>query len=536
MFSRGSAILMSSSVDPGNIQVPRPYDALAGDCRDAAAQAMRAQGRRMPLSERSTDPAARRRLQRERRRQLESFLWIEPNPQALSRMADLIDEICAEGAWSAETALDDPFRPIIDLQAAETGALMAWTLRRHASRLAELSPALPALMLSEVRRRLTAPILAHEDYPFMAARGACPALIACDLLLCLLLMEKAPARRQGAVKLLLQTLDRICGLRSRELAPLSERLADACAVADLARLIKRLTRGELDLTRDYPPESWMDDVLIPWIGGEYFIDPSGEGMRPALSGMDLFRLGYFTYDRALSALGAQLRCRADRPGFSLTGRILSMEYMRAAEDERAAPPRLKRAASDSGMVMISRVDSLFAAITGGGGRANAGDICLFADGLPILVDAGGDIHSLPLVDGVAPRTILQTPPATDADFNEERDILTADLSGIYPDNAMPAAYQRTLMTLRRDGTVRLVDAFEFIQPPQVLTFRFVTALRPEIGADGVRLGTVLLSWDGDMAAEAAPLGSAAFPDAHLLSFRMTNPTRRLICGFTFELI
>ena len=349
-------------------------------------------------------------------------------------------------------------------------------------------------------------------------------------------MEKAPARRQGAIKLLLQTLDRICGLRSRELAPLSERLADACAVADLARLIKRLTRGELDLTRDYPPESWMDDVLIPWIGGEYFIDPSGEGMRPALSGMDLFRLGYFTYDRALSALGAQLRRRADRPGFSLTGRILSMEYMRAAEDERAAPPRLKRAASDSGMVMISRVDSLFAAITGGGGRANAGDICLFADGLPILIDAGGDIHSLPLVDGAAPRTILQTPPATDADFNEERDILTADLSGIYPDNAMPAAYQRTLMTLRRDGTVRLVDAFEFIQPPQALTFRFVTALRPEIGADGVRLGTVLLSWDGDMAAEAAPLGSAAFPDAHLLSFRMTNPPRRLICGFTFELI
>ena len=536
MFSRGISILMSPSVDSGNIQVPRPYDALAENCRSAAAEALQAQSQRMPLSERIANPAARRRRRRERRRQLESFLWVEPNPQVLARMIDLIDEICAEGAWSAETALDDPFRPKIDLQAAETGALMAWTLRKHAAKLAEANPALPALMLSEVRRRLTAPILAHEDYPFMAARGICPALIACDLLLCQLLMEKAPARRQGPVKLLLKALDHICGRRNRELAPLSERLADACAVADLARLIKRLTRGELDFTRDYPPENWMDDVLIPWITGEYFFDPSGDGMRPALAGMDLFRLGYFTYDRALSALGAQLCRRGDRPCASLTGRILSMEYMRAAEDERAMPPRLKRAASDSGMVMISRVDSLFAAITGGGGRANAGDICLFADGLPILVDVGGDVHSLPLVDGTAPAAALQTPPATDADFNEERDILTADLSGIYPEAAMPAAYQRTLMTLRRDGTVRLVDAFEFIQPPHALTFRFVSAQRPEIRTDGVRLGPVLLSWDGDMAAEAAPMECAAFPDCHLVSFKLANPPRRLICGFTFELI
>ncbi len=528
--------MLSPSVDPGNIQVPRPYDALAEECRMAAVKATQAKRRHMTLSERMDDPSAWQQLQAERRRQLESFLWVETTPQSLAAMAGLIDVICAEGAWGAGVPLDDPFRPTIDLQAAETGVLMAWLLRRHAAKLNEYHPMLTMRMLSEVRRRLMTPVPAHDDYPFMAGRGACPALIVCDLLLCQLLMEKAPARQQGAVKLLLRILDHICGRRDRDLVPLGERLADACAVADLARLIKRLTRGELDFTRDYPPESWMDDVLIPWISGEYFFDPAGEGMRPPLAGMDLFRLGYFTYDRAISALGAQLVRRSDRPCASLTGRILSMEYMRAAEDERATPPRLKRAASESGMVMISRVDNFYAAITGGGGRANAGDICLFADGLPILVDAGGEEHSLPLLDNVAPRSAMQSPPATDASFSEERDILTADLSGIYPDEVMPAAYQRTLMTLRRDGTVRLVDAFDFIRRPRSLVFRFVTAQRPEVSAEGIRLGPVLLTWDGDMTPEVSPLPCAAFPDAHMLRFVMTNIPARLICGFTFEAV
>ena len=536
MFSRGLSVLLSPSVDPGNVQVPRPYDALNEECRLAAVKAVQAKRGHMTLTERLGDPSAWHKLQTDRRRQLESLLWVETTPQSLAAMADLIDEICAEGAWGAAVPLDDPFRPAIDLQAAETGALMAWLVRKHGAKLNECHPALPVRMLSEVRRRLMTPIAAHDDYPFMAGRGACPALISCDLLLCQLLMEKAPVRQQGTVKLLLRTLDRICGSRDRDLLPLSERLTDACAVADLARLIKRLTRGELDFTRDYPPESWMDDVLIPWINGEYFFDPAGTGMRPPLAGMDLFRLGYFTYDRAISALGAQLVRRSNRPCASLTGRILSMEYMRAAEDERATPPRLKRAASDSGMVMISRVDSFYAAVTGGGGRANAGDICLFADGLPILVDAGGEVHSLPLLDDVAPRIALQSPPATDANFSEERDILTADLSGIYPDEVMPAAYQRTLMTLRRDGTVRLVDAFDFIRKPSTLVFRFVTAQRPEIGANGVRLGPVLLTWDGDMKPDAEPMPCAAFPDAHMLRFRMTGLPSRLICGFTFELV
>ena len=536
MFARGIAVLISSSLDVGNIPAPRPYDALADRCGQAAMRALQAPLQFMPPSERSERPDYWARIQRERREQLESFLWIEPNAAALDRMIDLLDAICGEGRWAAGGgSFDDPTRPDIDLQAAETGVLLAWTLRRHGGKLRERDPRIFAALLGEVRRRLLAPLLAHEDYPFMLGEGRCPMLILADLLMTCLLMERNPSRRQQPVRLLLRLLDRLCGEERTEFAPYAERLADACALADLARLLKRLTRGELDLTGEQPSEGMLDGVLIPWMSGNYFFDPTGSDMLPPVSGMDIFRLGHLTRDRVLCALGAQLNRTEGRPAFSLSGRILSMEYMRAAQDETSAPPKVRPAAADGGRLMISRVDALTAAISGAGARANAGDVALFCGSKPVLVDAGGDVHSLPLIGGFAPVAWVDSAP-TDADFGDDRDLMSADLTDAYPESCPLAAYQRTLITMQGDGTVRLVDAFEFTGQLRELDFRFVTAQRPQPLQGGVRLGPVDMTWDGEMLPEFVELpDSPAFPDGcWLLRLKMQEPPKRLICGFTFE--
>lgn len=531
MFARGISILISSALDTGNIPAPRPADALADSCARDAMASLQGDVECMSLSARLENPAAYQKLQEKRRSMLESFLWIEPNAAILERMLDLICAICEENSWSASgAAFDDPAHPEIDLQAAYTGALFAWILRRHGPRLSESCPRILSAMLGEVRRRLLSPILIHDDYPFLSGRGRCPAMLLGDLLTCCVLMEKNPARRQQPVKLILRVLDEICARKSNPRAPLADRVADACAIADLCRLMKRLTRGEFDLTHSMPPEGWLDDILIPWIQDEIFFDPAGEGLKPEISGMDLFRLGYLTRDKALCALGAQLHQFNSRPAFGLNGRILSMEYMRAAQDELSPPPRLKRAAAENGSLMLSRIDSMFAAISGSGNRANAGDIILFAGKTPILTDVGGAVHSLPLIGGCMPDLKPRRLPPTDADFGPERDLMSVDLTEIYPEKCMLAAYQRTLMTLRSDSTVRLVDAFEFARIPREITFRFVTALRPLPLRDKVLLGSVTLSWDGEMVPEVSEIE----PGAWLLSFSMAEPPRRFICGFTFE--
>lgn len=535
MFARGISIL-TAMLDTGNIPSPRPADSLADSCVQDALAAVQAGDAFMPFSLRLAEPERYANIRKERRAQLESLIWIDPNPAVLERMLDLIIAISEENSWGMDAPFDDPTHPEIDLHAAETGALFAWILRRHGARLDECSPRISSLMLGEVRRRLIAPILAHEDYPFLSGRGRCPALILCDLLLACALMEKNPSRRQQPLKIILRTLDGICARKSNPLAPLAERVMDACAIADAARLMKRLTRGEFDLTRTLPPEGWLDDILIPWIHGDTFADPAGDGSKPVIAGMDLYRLGYFTRDKALCALGAQLHQANPRPGASLSGRILNMEYLRAAQDELTPPPRMKRAAAENGSLMLSRADQLFAAIAGAGSRANTGDIILYSDNTPILTDAGGIVHSLPVIDGCIPEMRPRRLPPFDADFGPDRDLMSADLTDTYPEGCMLSAYQRTLMTLRRDSTVRLVDAFEFVRIPQNLTFRFVTAQRPLSLRDKVLLGPVTLTWDGPLHPEISELPAC---EAHpmgcwLLSFTLTEIPRRFICGFTFE--
>ena len=532
MFARGISILTGSAVDPGNIPVPRPSDLLTDRCNQAALRSLQAEAEFMPPSERAREPERYARIQRARREQLEAFLWVEPNDAALERMLDLTGMILEEGCWAECGGFDDPAHPTIDLQAAETGVLLAWTLRRHRAALRDAAPNLMAAMIGEVRRRLIAPILAHDDYPFTKGRGAYPALILCDLLLSCLLMEGSPSRRQQPVKALLHLLDRINATSPDSNRPLQERLADACALADLTRLLKRLTRGELDLTREAPADNRLDDVLIPWIANEYFVDPAGSGIQTRLSGMDFFRLGYFRRDRVMCALGAQLLRQSDKAAFSVTGRALSMEYVRAAQDELSTPPRLKRAASEDGLIMVSRMDGVFAALTGAGRRGNAGDVTLFLNSLPILADVGGEVHSLPEIDGIEPLKRPRAPLNCDADFGDGRDLMSVDLTDVYPESCGLSACQRTLMVMRGEGSVRLVDAFEFLCPPRQLCFRFLCVQRPIPLHDSVRLGPMTLTWDGELTPEVEELPNAS--GRYLLRLRLNDPPRRLICGFRLE--
>lgn len=538
MFARATTALSGSGLDAGNVNVPRPNDLLYEGCAQRAADALRASYPRFSASERIAKPEAYRSAQHARRAALESLLWVDLNQEALDPMLDLIELICQEDCWGISfEKFDDPMYPRIDAQAAETGVLIAWTLRKHGAKIGEAASGFSARMLCEVRRRLFAPILNGGDYDFLRGEGATPALILTDIAVACMLMEKTPSRRLPPLKLILHTLDRLCMTKRCAPCALACRLSDVCALADFARIVKRLTRGEVDFTRETPPADWLDDVLIPWIGRDYFFDPAGWGMTPNVSGMDYFRLGYFTRDRAIAALGAALLREHDRPADAVTGRILSMELVRAARDEVSPPPRLRRAAMEDGSFLLSRVGGMTCAVTQGSDRANAGDVVLFSDASPILIDAANlSDHSLPVINGARPLRRPRGSVPMDCDFKEDHDLMSADLSMCYPDACAVRAYQRTLMTMRGDQTVRLIDAFEFAAPPAQLMFRFITAQKPLILRDCVRLGPVVMTWDGDLTAEVRDLEhDPEFPaKCCQLQFTAQRPSMRSIFSFTFE--
>ena len=532
MFYRGYSIL-ASQARPESLPSPRAAGAAKAPAEEAAQRALSRELGDMPLSRRLQDPAAYRRLQRARRQALEALIQAEPTEEGLCRAVDLIGMLCEESCWSENPGgvpFDDDAHPEIDLQCAETALLLGWTSRAFGER---LSSRVAGKLLYEARRRVFAPFLAHTDYPFMRGRGPRPLTILSDILLTAILLEINESRRASVLKQALRLLDQAIAAREGRPEPLAEAAAETGAITDLAALLRRLTRGEVDLTPVYPTQDWLDQLLFPWLESAYFLDPAAGGMTPPLSGETLFRIGLAAGDDALTALGASLHRARPIPSDSLTGRLLDASCRSMLEAEANRPPRIKRAATAHNRLMVCRFGGMTFAMHTGGGRANAGGIALLSGGRPVLAEAEG-LCSLPLIGG---REQLQTPDlACEADYDprEEREAMSVELTAAWP-AGLAHSCQRTAMIRRAETAVRLVDAFD-LSESAAITFRFITPMKPEYRVGGLRLGDVDFSWEGDLKLNIAQLDQR-FPDAGgdaLFRIELSTPAPVQRAFFTFN--
>ena len=558
MFFRGYNLL-NSMARPESL----PSPLATGPAREwASAGAHLAMSRDLPamrLSQRLSDPEAYLRLQKGRRQALEALMAVEPDGPRLERVVDLICMIVEESSWAENpkgAPFDDDQHPRIDFQSAETLMLLAWVQRAMGER---LGTRVSAKLQYEARRRIFSPFLAHTDYPFMrfmgpaSARPDRPLCILSDILLASVLLETDAGRRAAVTKQALRLIDQAVQARDRHTEPLADALAETAAVTDLCTLLRKLTRGQLDLTEVYPTSDWLDALLIPWIDGDCFIDPATGQMDPALSGQALFRVGLASGDEALSALGAALHRQKRVPSATVTGRMLDLSCAGMLSAQIDKPPKLKHAATARNRLMISRFSGLTCALHAGGDKANAGSIVLFADEAPILVETPNRA-SLPVIDGLA-QLIAPGENAPEAAFGADvcpsdfqtrpdRDLLSVDLTNAWPARLGARSIQRTAMVLRKDRVLQLVDAFDLEKPARV-TFRFITPQSPEmIRPDGttteaVRLGPVTLSWEGEMRCEIAALderfsiGEGSGELLRCVSLTPVNPVGRGFFPFYF---
>ena len=546
MFLRGFSIL-SALARPEALPSPRAPGGMREWAQAGAHLAMSRDLPAMRLSERLADPDAYRRLQRSRRQALEALMLVDPDDSVVARAADLICMIAEESIWSENVhgaAFDDERHPEIDFQCAETAMLLAWVSRGFGER---LDSRIAGKLLFEVRRRVFSPFLAHGDYPFMRGRGVRPLCILSDIVLSALLLESDAARRNALLKQALRQLDQAVAAREGHVESLAEALAETAAITDLCLLLRKATRGEMDLTEVYPTPDWLDALLFPWIDGDLFLDPATADMRPALSGQEIFRVGLAANDDALTALGAHLHRARRLPSATTTGRLLDMSCASMLTAEAGKPPRVKHAATAHNRLMISRFSGMTCAIHSEGRLANAGNLVLFAGKRPILVEIP-DHPNLPRIGG---RTQQRQPEgleggfAFDADLcpadfqiQEDRELMTIDLTRAYPPAAGVHSFQRTAMALRRESALRLVDVFE-LESPTSVSFRFVTPECPERLMNGLRLGTVDLTWEDSLDSDIEPLslkfpaGDAAGQPLYGITLTASKPALRSIFAFNF---
>ena len=554
MFFRGYN-LITTLARPESLPAPLAAGAAKERAQAAAQLAMSRDPGDMLLSQRLADPAAYLRVQRGRRQALEALIAAEADAQALERVVDLICLVAEESTWSANpkgTPFDDDQHPVIDFQCAETLMLLAWTQRGLGER---LGSRVCGKLQYEARRRVFSPFLAHADYPFMrfvgpkSARSGRPLCILSDILLSAVLLESDAGRRAAIFKQALRLIDQAVQAKGRAVVPLADELAETAAATDLCLLLRKLTRGEMDLTNDCPAPDWLDALLFPWLEGDCFADPATGDMRPALSGQELFRVGLAANDEALTALGASLHRMDPRPSATVTGRLLDAACWAMLSAQSDKPPRLKHAATPHNRVMLSRMGGMTCALHTGGDRGNAGALLMFAGGEPILVEAPGQA-SLPLIGGLnqlnapgesAPEAAFGADvcPA-DFEVRDDGEVMSVDLTHAWPARAGARSAQRTVMALRREKTFQLVDAFD-LEKPAPVAFRFITPQVPEKLENGVRLGPVGLTWQGDMACDIAPL-SARFTGAgaserplYRVSLTSPGPVSRGFFAFAFSM-
>ncbi len=558
MFFRSYSII-NGMARPEALPSPLATGAAKDWAHAGAHLAMSRDLRAMNLSQRLSDSPAYLRLQRGRRQALEALMAVEPDGPRLERVMDLICMIVEESSWAENPKglpFDDDQHPRIDFQCAETLMLLAWVQRAMGDR---LGPRVSAKLQYEARRRVFSPFLAHTDYPFMrfmgpgSARAERPLCILSDILLASVLLEADAGRRGAVMKQALRLIDQAIQARGRRTAPLADELAETAAVTDLCMLLRKLTHGQLDLTEIYPTPDWLDALLIPWIDGGWFIDPASGGMKPAISGQSLFRVGLASGDEALTALGAALHREGRVPSATVTGRMLDLSCAGMLSAQIDVPPKLRHAATARNRLMISRFGGMTCALHAGGDRANAGSVVLFSGDAPILVETPKRA-SLPLIEGVAQLMVPgeNAPEAAfgadvcPADFEtgQDRDLMSVDLTHAWPARLGARSIQRTAMVMREDRLLQLVDAFDLEKPARI-AFRFITPQRPEVlkpdgGAPaGVRLGPVLMRWEGELRCETATLDER-FPDGeadgetlHCITLTTSAPIARGFFPFYF---
>lgn len=534
-----------------------PAPAATGPAREwAQAGAHLAMSRElsgMPLSRRLSDPAAYLRLQGGRRQALEALIAVEADGASLERVIDLICMLCEEATWSENpkgAPFDDDQHPEIDFQSAETLMLLAWTHRALSER---LGSRVTGKLLYEARRRVFSPFLAHGDYPFMRTvgpgSGACrrPLCILTDILLSAILIETDAARRGAVMKQALRLIDQGIRDRERRTLPLSDELAETAAVTDLCQLLRKLTRGEMDLTGEYPTADWLDALLFPWLAEGCFADPASGSLCPRLSGQELFRVGLSSGDEALAALGAALHRAGRRPSATVTGRLMDFGCAGMLSAQVDKPPRLKHAATARNRVMLSRFAGMTACLHTGGGQGNAGSLILFCGDRPILVETPGRAGVMSIGGTAQLADPSERAPeaafgadACPADFEaqSDRELMSVDLTNAWPEAVGARSVQRTAMALRREGALRLVDAFD-LEAPAPVTFRFYTPQRPERLMDGLRLGPVDMRYEEGLSLDIAPLkarfpeGDAAGEALYAVTLTTEQPVSRGFFTFSF---
>jgi hypothetical protein len=478
---------------------------------------------------------------------------VEAQGRFLDDIVNGIWAICEESFWGVPAhcymqrlghTLPDTGEPIVDLFAAESAALLAWTHYLLGERLDDVSPVVRPRIAREIDRRMLTPCLERDDFWWM---GFVPRpdgrrvnnwnpWICSNWLACALLMEPDEARRQASVFKAMRALDNFIDPYPRDggcdEGPSYWGRAGA-SLFDCLELLYSATDGAINLYSEPLIQEIGRFIHRVHIEGDYYINFAD---APALVYPDallVYRYGLRIGDRAMMALGAWLAERqAVREGgseesaeaktsalrkrnvpTSLGRKLPALFSLHLLPSEETAPPLPRDVWLPEIEVMVARdaegtAAGLFVAAKGGNNdeshnHNDIGSFVIYVDGKPVIVDAGVETYTaktfsegryeiwtmqsayhslLPTIDGVqqAPGPMFKA-GAVQHQADDAQAQLTLDLAPAYAPAAHLAHWVRTV-TLQRGQGVEIHDDYQLSASVGEITFSLVTPCAVRLAA------------------------------------------------------
>lgn len=408
------------------------------------------------------------------------------------------------GAQKRGSGLPDVTEPTVDLFAAETGMLLAWTHYLLGGRLQEISPLVPERIRYEVDRRIVTVNLERDDFWWMGFSGRTVnnwnPWICSNWLAAVLLLDQDQERRIASVSKVLRCLDNFLKPYPRD-GGCDEGPGywgrAAASLYDCLELLHSVSGGGIDVF-DVPLIREMGRYIYRvHISGPYFINFADAAARISPDGGLIFRYGTRIRDPLLAGFGVYL-ARGQRVGegavtgsFGVLGRVLPTLF--SLSELAFAEPRLPLQRDvwfPELEVMASRDQpgsalGLYVAAKGGHNAEShnhndVGNFIVYADGVPVLIDVGVETytaktfsseryeiwtmqsayHNLPTVNRVMQKDGREYRAANvEYDSNDRKVEFELDLHQAYPEEAAVKFWRRTII-LNRGKNVEVKDRFE----------------------------------------------------------------------------
>jgi len=483
-----------------------------------------------------------------RRRMLNDLVLaelLEDGGRFIDAIIDGVFLICEESGWQLPAhnayerggqrfALPDTEQPVIDLFAAETGALLATVAALMRDRLDEISPRVVVRIESEIRDRILSPYLGRRFW--WMGNGAerinnWTAWITQNVLLSTFSLKTDQGLRRRVVEKALSGLDAFIKDYAEDGAceegVVYYRHAALCMAGAMAILDKVAPASMAPLWKAPKIRNMAEYIVNMHVAGRRYFNFSDSAAIVEPCTVREYLFGKAVGSDVLAAFAAR--------------DCLSSEHKHLPEEwslwyrvkELLVTPEIFqeiRAAGDAfypGIGLFVARDDRFALAVKGGNNGEShnhndvGSLTLYKDGKPFLIDVGVEtytaktfspqrydiwtmqscFHNLPTFGEVGQADGADfAARAVHAEFTENQAQMSLDIASAYPAEARVRSYRRTV-TLRRGSQVEVEDIHDGDLPA---TLSLMTCVEPIID-HGLRfegLGRIDFEGAGEIEVEA----------------------------------